>query len=332
MPEFPGVRMRRLRASENLRRLSQENRISIDNLVYPLFIVEGHNRVEKIASMPGINRISVDQLPAEIEGISESGLPAVLLFGITDNKDDTGSGAYSGNGVIERAVKIIKQTNPGIVVITDVCLCEYTSHGHCGIVKNGVIDNDSTLHLLAEMALSHARAGADMLAPSDMMDGRVGVIRRSLDENGYPYLPIMAYSAKFASGFYGPFRDACSSCPSFGDRQTYQMNCANSREALREIEMDINEGADIVMVKPALSYLDVIQAAKSTFRVPLAAYNVSGEYSMVKFAAEKGLIDEKQVVNEILLSIKRAGADIIVTYHAKEIAGWQHLERNGSRH
>ena len=270
--------------------------------------------------MPGTYQFSVDKLAGEIEEITELDIPAVILFGIPETKDETGSSGYASDGVVQKAIKAIKQMNPEIMVISDVCLCEYTSHGHCGVVKDGDVDNDATLELLAKMAVSHAEAGADIVAPSDMMDGRVKVIRIALDEAGFEYIPILSYAAKYASAFYGPFRDAAESAPQFGDRRSYQMDPPNVREAMREIKADISEGADMVMVKPALAYLDVIRKARDTFNHPLVAYNVSGEYSMVKAAAHQGWVDEQRVVMEILTSIKRAGADIIITYHAKEAA------------
>jgi len=274
--------------------------------------------------MPGIFRLSPDLLPPEVEEIAKLGIPAVLLFGIPQQKDETASTAYHPEGVIPQAIKAIKQAVPELVVITDVCLCEYTSHGHCGVVVDGEVDNDRTLPILAKTALAHAEAGADIVAPSDMMDGRVKAIREALDEKKFQHIPILAYAAKYASAFYGPFREAAGATPQFGDRRSYQMDPANVREALREVEQDINEGADIVMVKPALSYLDVIRRVRDTFNYPLAAYNVSGEYAMVKAAARQGWLDEKEIVMEVLTAIKRAGADIILTYHAKDVARWLH--------
>jgi porphobilinogen synthase len=272
--------------------------------------------------MPGLRRFSPDLLPKEIETIASEGIPGVLLFGIPLHKDSQGSQAYDDNGVVQQALRVIKKTAPQLIAITDVCLCEYTDHGHCGVICDGQVDNDKTLPLLAKMALSHARAGADIIAPSDMMDGRVGVIRRALDHDGFTQTAIMAYSAKYASAFYGPFREAASSTPQFGDRRSYQMDPANGREALTEVAQDLNEGADIVMVKPALSYLDIVRRVRDSFDQPLAAYNVSGEYSMVKAAVKEGWLDDKRTVMEILTSIKRAGADIIITYHAREAANW----------
>ena len=322
MAVFPQVRLRRLRRTEALRALVRENHVDVGDLIYPMFIVEGKGIKEEITSMPGIFRHSPDRLPLEIEEIAGLKIPAVLLFGIPENKDETGSSGYHPEGVIQQAIRVIKKSVPELVVITDVCLCEYTSHGHCGIITNGQVDNDQTLPLLAKMAISHTEAGADIVAPSDMMDGRVKVIREALDEEGFQHIPILAYAAKYASAFYGPFREAAESTPQFGDRRAYQMDPPNVREALREVEQDIAEGADIVMVKPALAYLDVIRQVRNTFNYPLAAYNVSGEYSMIKAAAQRGWIDGKQVILETLTAIKRAGADIILTYHAKEFAQW----------
>jgi len=326
MTDFPRVRLRRLRRTEALRALVRENQVDVGDLIYPMFIVEGKGIKEEITSMPGIFRHSADQLLPEIEEIAGLKIPAVLLFGIPENKDETGSSAYHSEGVIQQAIRVIKKSVPELVVITDVCLCEYTSHGHCGIITNGQVDNDQTLPLLAKMALSHIEAGADIVAPSDMMDGRVKIIREVLDEKGYEHIPILSYAAKYASAFYGPFREAAESTPRLGDRRSYQMDPSNVREALREVEQDIAEGADIVMVKPALAYLDVIRQVRNTFNHPLAAYNVSGEYSMIKAAAQRGWIDEKRAILETLTAIKRAGADIILTYHAKEFAQWQRNE------
>ncbi|RPJ62050.1 MAG: porphobilinogen synthase [Dehalococcoidia bacterium] len=319
---FPQLRMRRLRKTESIRALVRENYVDVGDFVYPLFVVEGKGIRDEIKSMPDIFHFSVDRLVREIEELSELHVPAVILFGVVNEKDEVGSGAYRAKGIVQQAIHKIKKASPGMLVITDVCLCEYTSHGHCGVVSDGYVDNDRTLPLLAKMALSHVEAGADIVAPSDMMDGRVSVIREAMDANGFSTIPILAYSAKYASGFYGPFREAAGSAPQFGDRKSYQMDPANSREALREIEQDILEGADIVMVKPALSYLDVIRLARDKYNYPLAAYNVSGEYAMVKAAAKMGWVDERRVTLEILNSIKRAGADIILTYHAKQVARW----------
>jgi porphobilinogen synthase len=300
----------------------RETALSVNDLIYPMFVVHGRGVKEEIKSMPGISRFSPDTLVEEVFGVSELKIPAVILFGIPSKKDEVGSEAYADDGVVQRAIRSIKEAKVDVLVITDVCLCEYTSHGHCGVLENGDVDNDKTLPLLAEEALSHVSAGADMVAPSDMMDGRVGAIRRALDENGYHNVPIMAYSAKYASAFYGPFREAAESAPQFGDRRSYQMDPPNGDEALREVALDIEEGADIVMVKPAMSYLDVIWRVKAQFNRPVAAYNVSGEYSMVKAASMNGWIDEKRVALEILTGIKRAGADMILTYFAKDAARW----------
>ncbi len=322
---FPVVRMRRLRRSEPLRRMVRETHLAIEDFIYPLFVTHGHGVKEEIGSLPDNFRWSLDMLVPEVQELARRQIPAVLLFGIPAHKDEMGSGAYDRHGIVQEAVRAIKQAVPEMVVVTDVCLCEYTDHGHCGIVDvkgGGDVLNDPTLELLASTALSHAEAGANMVAPSDMMDGRVAAIRRALDAEGYSHLPIMAYSAKYASAFYGPFREAAGSVPQFGDRKGYQMDPPNVREALREVELDIAEGADIVMVKPALAYLDVISKVKETFRRPVAAYNVSGEYSMVQAAARNGWIDGRRVALEILTGIKRAGADIIISYHAKDVAGW----------
>ncbi len=322
MANFPQKRLRRLRRTEPLRKLVRETTLGINDLVYPLFITYGRNIRNEVPSMPGIFRFSVDLLPGEINEIIQLGIPAVILFGIPETKDETGSSGYAPEGVIQQAIKSIKKAAPDLLVITDVCLCEYTSHGHCGVIKDGEVDNDATLDFLSRMAISHAEAGADIVAPSDMMDGRVKAIRQALDGAGFEQTPILSYAAKYASAFYGPFRDAAGSAPQFGDRRSYQMDPPNVREAMREIEADIEEGADMVMVKPALAYLDVIRRARDTFNCPLAAYNVSGEYAMVKAAARQGWIDEQRIIMEILTSIKRAGADIIITYHAKEAARW----------
>jgi len=301
----------------------REINVSVDDLIYPLFVAHGLDVKLQIPSMPGVFHFSVDALCKEAEEVAALGIPAVLLFGIPDEKDDLGSEAYANDGIIQRAVRALKRAVPDLVVITDVCLCEYTSHGHCGIVRGGEVINDETLELIARTALSHAEAGADMVAPSDMMDGRVLAIREALDERGFENTPIMSYAAKFASAFYGPFRDAAGCAPQFGDRSGYQMDCPNRREALKEMALDVEEGADIIMVKPALSYMDIISDARGSFDVPIAAYNVSGEYSMVKAAAEKGYVDERGIVTEILTSMRRAGADLIITYSARDFAGWQ---------
>jgi porphobilinogen synthase len=317
---FPHWRPRRLRGSVPLRRMVRETQVTTDDLVYPLFVVTGRDVRREIPSMPGNFHWSLDRLPAEMEEIASLGIPAVLLFGLPESKDPAGSGAYAEAGVVQEAVRAIKQAVPELLVITDVCLCEYTSHGHCGVVREGRVLNDPTLELLARTAVSHAAAGADIVAPSDMMDGRVGAIRTALDAEGFTDTPILSYAAKYASAFYGPFREAADSAPQFGDRRAYQMDPANRREALKEVLLDLREGADMVMVKPALSYLDVIADVRAATQVPVAAYNVSGEYAMVKAAAAQGWLDEARTVDEILTSIKRAGADIILTYHAKEFA------------
>jgi porphobilinogen synthase len=324
MVTFPIVRMRRLRRTETLRRMVRETTLSVHDFIYPMFVVPGEKQRQEVASMPGVFRVSVDELVRDAEEVAKLGIPAVLLFGIPERKDEWGSEAYDENGIIQRAVRALKRAVPDLVVITDVCLCEYTSHGHCGIVRETPggfeVDNDATLELLAKTAVSQAAAGADIVAPSDMMDGRIKVIREALDENGFAHVPILSYAAKMASAFYGPFREAAESAPKFGDRRSYQMDFANKREALREIALDLEEGADMVMVKPALAYLDIIAAARERFEVPIAAYNVSGEYAMVKAAAQMGWLDEDRIVWEILTAIKRAGADLIITYFAKEVA------------
>jgi len=315
---FPRHRMRRLRQSEPLRRMVRETRLSSSDLIYPFFVTEGRDRRQEISSMPGQYRVSADLLVKEAAEVKLLGIPAVILFGIPDRKDERGTAGYDPNGVVQRAVRELKDKVPGLLVITDVCIDEYTTHGHCGVVKDGRILNDETLDCLRAMARTHAQAGADIVAPSDMMDGRVAAIREELDREGFPELPIMAYAAKFASCFYAPFREAADSSPRFGDRQSYQMDPANAREALREIELDVEEGADIVMIKPALPFLDVIAAARARTSLPIAAYQVSGEYSMIKAAARAGWLDEPRAVLESLLSIKRAGADLILTYFAKD--------------
>jgi porphobilinogen synthase len=313
-------RFRRLRMTEAIRSLVRETELSVNDLIYPLFVVPGEKIRKPVTSMPGVFQLSIDEAIRECTGVHALGIPAVILFGIPEHKDELASEAYAEDGIIQRAVREIKKEVPGIAVITDVCLCEYTSHGHCGIIRDGVIVNDESVAYIAKEALTHARAGADMVAPSDMFDGRVQAIRSLLDENGFENLPIMSYAAKFASAFYGPFREAAESTPQFGDRRSHQMDPGNSDEALREVEQDIIEGADIVMVKPALPYLDIIRRVKDEFKMPTAAYNVSGEYSMIKAAAEKGWIDGERAMMEALLSIKRAGADMILTYFAKEAA------------
>ena len=317
---FPIQRLRRLRQHETFRRMVRETRLSASDLIYPMFVMEGKDQRREIASMPGQFRLSTDLLVKDAGEVAGLGIPAVMLFGIPDRKDDRGTSAVDPNGIVQRAIKAVKDHVPGLIVVTDVCIDEYTSHGHCGIVKDGRILNDETLECLRAMARTHAQAGADMVAPSDMMDGRVAAIRSELDQAGYPELPIMAYAAKFASCFYAPFRDAAGSAPQFGDRQSYQMDPANRREALREIALDVEEGADIVMVKPALPYLDVIAAARAHTTLPVAAYQVSGEYSMIKAAGKAGWLDESRAMLESLLAIKRAGADLILTYFAKDAA------------
>jgi porphobilinogen synthase len=318
--QFPDYRPRRLRKNENFRRMIRETKLSADNLIYPMFVVPGAKVKKPITSMPGNFQMSVDHIVRESVRMKELGIPAVLLFGIPEKKDEIASGALAKDGIIQRAVREIKEKVPDILVITDVCLCEYMSHGHCGMVEKGEVANDLTLEVLAEQAVSHARAGADMVAPSAMMDGQVGALREGLDEAGFDAVPIMAYSAKYASCFYGPFREAAESAPSFGDRRAYQMDPANSDEAMREITLDVQEGADIIMVKPALPYLDVIRRAKEEFDLPLAAYNVSGEFAMVKAAAQMGWIDGERAMLESLTAIRRAGADMIITYFAPEAA------------
>jgi porphobilinogen synthase len=322
MSSFPEMRLRRLRRTESLRRLFRETRVAVDDLVCPVFVVPGHNVRDEIESMPGIFHISVDQIAREGEQIARLSIPAVLIFGLPENKDELGTAAYDSHGIVQTAVRELKREFPDLVVITDVCLCQYTSHGHCGLVDNGTIDNDRSVALLARTAATHAEAGADIVAPSDMMDGRVAAIREALDESGFPEVMILSYAAKYASAFYGPFREAADSAPQFGDRLTYQMDPGNAREALREIESDILEGADAVMVKPALCYLDVIRTARDSFSHPLAAYSVSGEFAMIKAASQKGWLDEQRATLELLTALKRAGADVIVTYAAKEAARW----------
>ncbi len=319
---FPIYRPRRLRAGEPIRRMVRETNLAVDDLVYPLFAIWGQNIQTPVDSMPGVFNFSVDTLLTEVKEVCDLGIPSVLLFGIPEHKDAVGSGAYDEQGIVQKAIRAIKENFPQLLVITDVCLCEYTDHGHCGLIQDGCVLNDPSLELLAKTALSHAQAGADMVAPSDMMDGRVGAIRRALDQHGYENIPIMAYSAKYASAYYGPFRDAAGSTPQFGDRKAYQMDPANALEAVRETRLDIEEGADIIMVKPALAYMDIIRRMKENFDYPLAAYNVSGEYAMVKAAAQKGWVDERKIVLETLTGMKRAGADILITYHAKDVARW----------
>lgn len=322
MSRFPQVRMRRMRDTPMLRNLAQESRIAIDDFIYPIFVTHGRGVRNPIDPMPGMFQLSLDNLIAEIEEVASLGIGAVLLFGLPASKDPEGTEAYEPNGIIQEAIRVIKQTAPNVLVFTDVCVCEFTDHGHCGIIRNGRVDNDATLELLSKMAIVQAEAGADVVAPSAMMDGQVAAIRSGLDSKGFEHLPIMAYSAKYASSFYGPFRVAADSAPQFGDRHSYQMDVANSREAMREIQLDIDEGADMIMVKPALSYLDVIARARQEFGYPMAAYNVSGEYAMVKAATENEWVDGQRITLEILTSIKRAGADMIISYHAKEAARW----------
>lgn len=321
--------MRRMRASEELRSMVRENHVRVDELVYPLFVTAGDDLCRPVESMPGICQYSLNRLHEELDRVTGAGIHAVLLFGIPEHKDETGSGAYDENGIVQQAIRYIKADTRyrKLVVIADVCLCEYTSHGHCGLVRDGEILNDETLPLLAKAAVSYARAGADIVAPSDMMDRRVAAIRHALDESGFVQIPVMAYSAKFASAFYGPFRDAAHSAPGFGDRKTYQMDPANGREAMREVEEDIMEGADLIIAKPGIAYMDIIRDITTRFDIPVAAYNVSGEYSMVKAAAANGWIDEKKTVMEIMIGFKRAGAKMIITYHALDVAAWIREEK-----
>ena len=319
---FPATRMRRLRRTETLRGLVRETELSASHLIQPAFVVAGEGVREEVESMPGIERFSISELVAEATELAAAGVGALLLFGVPAEKDESGSGAYDDEGIVQMAVRALKEAHPDLVVITDVCLCEYTSHGHCGFVREGEVDNDLTVELLAKTAISHAEAGADAVAPSDMMDGRVASIRHQLDEEGHSRVPIVAYSAKYASAFYGPFRDAAESAPEFGDRRGYQLDPANAAEAVREAKLDLEEGADMLMVKPATPYLDVVRRVKEETAAPLAAYHVSGEYSMLKAAAANGWIDERAAVLETLTSIRRAGADAIVTYYAKEAAAW----------
>lgn len=305
-----------------MRDMVRENHVRVDELIYPLFVMEGENLAEPVESMPGICQYSLDRMNEELDLVMEAGIPAILIFGIPAHKDEVGSGAYDEHGIVQEAIRRIKRDYPDLIVIADVCLCEYTSHGHCGLIRDGIILNDETLPLLAKSAVSYAEAGADIVAPSDMMDKRVGAIRKALDEAGFTYTPIMAYSAKFASGYYGPFRDAAHSAPGFGDRKTYQMDPANGREALREVEEDLAEGADLIIAKPAMAYMDIIRAIHENYNVPIVAYNVSGEYAMVKAAAANGWIDEKKIVMENMIGMKRAGAKMIITYHALDVARW----------
>ena len=315
-------RTRRLRQTVAMRDMVRENHVRVDELIYPLFVMEGENLAEPVESMPGICQYSLDRMNEELDRVKEAGIPAILIFGIPAHKDEVGSGAYDEHGIVQEAIRRIKKDYPDLIVIADVCLCEYTSHGHCGLIRHGIILNDETLPLLAKSAVSYAEAGADIVAPSDMMDKRVGAIRKALDEAGFTYTPIMAYSAKFASGYYGPFRDAAHSAPGFGDRKTYQMDPANGQEALREVEEDLAEGADLIIAKPAMAYMDIIRAIHENYNVPIVAYNVSGEYAMVKAAAANGWIDEKKIVMENMIGMKRAGAKMIITYHALDVARW----------
>lgn len=322
MSSFPVTRLRRLRYNPLVRDLVRETELSKNDLIYPLFVVPGKKVKNAVKSMPGVYQMSIDVLVEECKEVANLGIPAVILFGIPEHKDENGSEAYDPNGIVQKAIRAIKEEVKNLLVITDVCMCEYTSHGHCGLLNGEEILNDETVELLAKEALTHVQAGADIIAPSDMMDGRVAAIRKILDDNGFYKIPIMSYSAKYSSGFYGPFREAAESTPAFGDRKSHQMDIANSDEAMREIELDIEEGADIVMVKPAGAYLDVIYRAKQKFQMPLAAYQVSGEYSLIKAAAINGWVDEERVMIESLTAIKRAGADMILTYFAKDIAKW----------
>lgn len=315
-------RMRRLRANETIRSMVRENHVRVEDLIYPMFVMPGEKNKIEVPSMPGVYNFSLDEFVLALQEVVDLGIPSILLFGIPEIKDSVGSGAYHEHGIVQEAVRLAKKHFPELYVITDICLCEYTDHGHCGLISEGQILNDPTLDLLAQTALSHVRAGADMVAPSDMMDGRVAAIRERLDQEGYSHIPIMSYAAKFASGFYGPFREAAGSAPQFGDRKTYQMDPPNGDEAMREVGLDIEEGADIILAKPALSYGDIIYRTKQTFKVPVACYNVSGEYAMVKAAAANGWIDEKRIVMEALVGMKRAGADLIITYHALDVARW----------
>ncbi len=324
-------RPRRLRANATIRSMVRENHVRIDDLIYPMFVMPGEKNKIEVPSMPGVYNFSLDEFVLALQEVVELGIPSILLFGIPESKDSVGSGAYDEYGIVQEAVRLAKKHFPELYVITDVCLCEYTDHGHCGLISNGEILNDPSLELLARTALSHAQAGADMVAPSDMMDGRVAAIRERLDKEGYSHIPIMAYAAKYASGFYGPFREAAGSAPQFGDRKTYQMDPPNGNEAMLEVSLDIEEGADIILAKPALSYGDIIYRTKEQFKLPVAAYNVSGEYAMVKAAAANGWIDEKRIVMESLVGMKRAGADLLITYHALNVARWLREEAGLSK-
>jgi len=322
MKDLQFSRHRRLRGSDNLRALVRETHLRVEDLIYPIFVVEGENKRNEVASMPGVYHLSLDLLLQEIEEVVSLGIKSVILFGVPDHKDELGTEAYHDNGIVQQATRVIKESYPELVIIADTCLCQYTSHGHCGVVENGQILNDPSLDLLARTAISQAKAGADIIAPSNMMDGFVAAIRVGLDEAGFEHIPIMSYGVKYSSAFYGPFRDAAHSSPQFGDRKTYQMDPANRLEAIREAESDLNEGADFMIVKPALSYLDIVRDVKNNFNVPVVAYNVSGEYSMIKAAAANGWINEKEIVIEMLTSMKRAGSDLIITYFSKDVARW----------
>ena len=328
---FPQFRARRIRANEVFRNMVRETSLSVNDLIYPMFSAAGRGIRKEVSSMPGIFQQSIEHIVEEAQAAHEQGVPAVLLFGIPEKKDAVGSGAYAKDGIIQETIRALKKEAPGLAVVTDVCMCEYTDHGHCGIIRDNDVDNDATLELLCREALSHAQAGADMVAPSDMMDGRVGAIRETLDKNGFSHIPIMSYAVKYASGYYGPFREAAESTPQFGDRRSYQMDPGNRLEAIREAQMDVEEGADIIMVKPGLPYLDIVREMRNEFNLPVAVYNVSGEYSMIKAAAKMGWIDEDRVTMETMLSFKRAGADLILTYHAVEVAKLLHKGYEAAR-
>jgi porphobilinogen synthase len=328
---FPQFRARRIRANEVFRNMVRETSLSVNDLIYPMFSAAGRGIRKEVSSMPGIYQQSIEHIVEEAQAAHEQGVPALLLFGIPEKKDAVGSGAYAKDGIIQETIRALKKEVPGLAVITDVCMCEYTDHGHCGIIRDNDVDNDATLELLCKEALSHAQAGADMVAPSDMMDGRVGAIRETLDKNGFSHIPIMSYAVKYASGYYGPFREAAESTPQFGDRRSYQMDPGNRLEAIREAQMDVEEGADIIMVKPGLPYLDIVREMRNEFNLPVAVYNVSGEYSMIKAAAKMGWIDEDRVTMETMLSFKRAGADLILTYHAVEVAKLLHKGYEAAR-
>jgi len=328
---FPQFRARRIRGNEVLRNMVRETSLSVNDLIYPMFSAAGRGIRKEVSSMPGIYQQSIEHIVEEAQAAHEQGVPALLLFGIPEKKDAVGSGAYAKDGIIQETIRALKKEVPGLAVITDVCMCEYTDHGHCGIIRDNDVDNDATLELLCKEALSHAQAGADMVAPSDMMDGRVGAIRETLDKNGFSHIPIMSYAVKYASGYYGPFREAAESTPQFGDRRSYQMDPGNRLEAIREAQMDVEEGADIIMVKPGLPYLDIVREMRNEFNLPVAVYNVSGEYSMIKAAAKMGWIDEDRVTMETMLSFKRAGADLILTYHAVEVAKLLHKGYEAAR-